>query len=74
MVKNLQKGDKVLFVSKPYDTNGCQWSESLNKYLGKILTIKHIDCIFCFKRYMVYEENEIYFLETDFVKKIEIGE
>lgn len=74
MIGNLKKGDKVLFVSNPYDTIDCKWSNSLDKYLGKVVTIKYVDCVIGIERYETYEENKIVFLKTDFVKKIEIGE
>lgn len=74
MIENLKKGDKVLFVSNPYKTNGCEWSYLLNKYLGKVVTIKRVNHMFNLVRYETYEENEIVFLKTDFVKKLEIGE
>lgn len=74
MIGNLKKGDKVLFVSNPYSANGCEWLYLLNKYLGKVVTIKRVNCMFNLERYETYEENEIVFLKTDFVKKIKIGE
>lgn len=74
MIENLKKGDKVLFVSKPYNTEFCNWSNPLNKYLSKVVTIKYVCTMFNLKRYEIYEENGMVFLETDFVKKIEIGE
>lgn len=69
---DLKKGDKVLFVSKPYDTLDYGWIDDLNKWLGKVLTIKKIykDHYTICSVYETYDE----FYMTDFAKKIEIGE
>lgn len=67
MIENLKKGDKVLFVSKPYNTDEISWHDSLNKFLGKIVTISGIYDVFDHTDYHVCEVNEVNIVNTDLV-------